>query len=221
MDKILSKLHIFFFLYVLWQGYEVYNEQSAELNMLKERLPGIENNISREQKKKARTKEFLKDVDEAKTRIEVVAAEVEKLQRQLPADVSDPENLGLIKGIAEAMNIKNVILAPGEEEDKGFYLIKHYNFKGTGTFLQFLIFFEKIAENERLLNITEFELLKVKEERRGRFQLIDAVVRIGAYKYNPNYKEERGIEKIEGAFNETAKPAPRGRRAKKKAADDE
>ncbi len=215
MDKILSKLHIFFFLYVVWQGYEIYLEQSNELNLLKERLPGIQNNISREQTKKSRTKEFLKDVDEAKTRIETVAAEVEKLQRQLPADVSDPENLGLIKGIAEQMNIKNVILAPGEEEDKGFYLIKHYNFKGTGTFLQFLIFFEKIAENERLLNITEFELLKVKEERRGRFQLIDATVRIGAYKYNPRYKEERGIEKIEGAFGSNAAPAPKGRRKKK------
>lgn len=215
MDKLLSKLHIFFFLYVLWQGYGIYLEQSNELNLLKERLPGIQNNISREQTKKSRTKEFLKDVDEAKSRIETVAAEVEKLQRQLPADVSDTENLGLIKGIAEQMNVKNVILAPGEEEDKGFYLIKHYNFKGTGTFLQFLIFFEKIAENERLLNITEFELLKVKEERRGRFQLLDTTVRIGAYKYNPRHKEERGIEKIEGAFSGNAASAPKGRRRKK------
>lgn len=217
MEKIIAKAHIFFLLYVLWQGFLVYEEQSAEVALLEERLPIISNNIKREEKKKARTKDFLKDVNEAKDRIETVAAEVEKLQRQLPAEVSDPENLGLIKGIAEQMNIKNVILAPGEEEDKGFYLIKNYNFKGTGTFLQFLIFFEKIAENERLLNINEFELVKVEQERRGRFQLINGTVKIGAYKFNANYKEERGIEKIEDAFTkgETAASKRKGRAAKK------
>lgn len=225
MDKILAKLHIFFFLYILWGGYTAYEEQNAELLALQDRIPALQNNIKREEQKKSRTKEFLKDVDEAKGRIEAVASEVEKLQRQLPAEVSDPENLGLIKNIAEQMNIKNVILAPGEEENKGFYLIKNYNFKGTGTFLQFLIFFEKIAENERLLNINEFELIKVQEERRGRFQLINATVKIGAYKYNSSYKEETGIDKIEDAFTKPAvgkgKRAPKNRPAANNGADDE
>lgn len=167
--------------------------------------------------KKKDLKRYFQDIEDAKKNIELVALEVEKVQRQLPSEISDAENLQLIKGVAENLNIQNIFLQPQGETDKGFYFIKNYEMKATGTYLQFLIFFEKVAENKRLLNIRDVTLGITQEKQRGRFQLINAEIIIQAYRFNPNYKEDRGIESIEKKFDEaSSRPRAKGKKAKVK-----
>jgi Tfp pilus assembly protein PilO len=183
-----------------WEGYLLYEAYETDLLSLESQLPIVQNKIRKAKKEKKQIRTYLKDIEEAKSNIELVAKEVESLQKKLPESIKDTENLGLIKQIAEGLNIKNIFLSPGIEENKGFYFTKRYEFTATGTYLQFLIFFEKIGASERLLNIKTIEIKKSETRQRGRFQLINAKVIVEAYRYNPDHKEDRGIDKIETNF---------------------
>ncbi|MFT6068841.1 MAG: Tfp pilus assembly protein PilO [Bacteriovoracaceae bacterium] len=216
MGKIVSNLHWFIILYVSFNLYMTYEEKMEAIELKKASIPAVRRKIAKKRKEKKQLKQYFKDIENAKQKIERVAAEVESLQKQLPNSISDTENLELIKGLAEGLNIKNVFLTPGTEENKGFYMVKRYEFAGTGTFLQFLVFFEKVAENDRLLNITSFNMSKTDKKQRGRFQLVNCKASIIAYRYNPNHKEDRGIDLIEKEFDKKAPPAPRKRKKKKK-----
>jgi len=199
---IISKLYILIILYAGWTTYTKFEEHNLNLEGLNGRIPEIQNKISKAKKEKKQLEVYFQDIEEAKRRIGKVAEEVEKIQQQFPSDISDTDNLALISQIAESLNIKNVQLAPGEEQNKGFYFAKNYNVKGTGTFLQFVIFLEKIAEAPRLLNIKSINLSQKDMKQKGRFQLIEADMRVEVYRYNKGHKEETGIEAIEQQFKE-------------------
>src|SRR5690606_6576315 len=114
-----------------------------------------------------------------------------------PSEISDTENLSLIRSTAESLNIRGISLSPDSERSNGFYFVKPYTFSAKGTFLQFLIFFERIGESTRLFNIRELKFQRSREEQRGRFQLIEVSAIIEAYRYNQNHKESRDIEDIQ------------------------
>jgi Tfp pilus assembly protein PilO len=201
-----------------WEGYLLYEAYETDLLSLESQLPIVQNKIRKAKKEKKQIRTYLKDIEEAKSNIELVAKEVESLQKKLPESIKDTENLGLIKQIAEGLNIKNIFLSPGIEENKGFYFTKRYEFTATGTYLQFLIFFEKIGASERLLNIKTIEIKKSETRQRGRFQLINAKVIVEAYRYNPDHKEDRGIDKIETNFKNKPKPAAKRKKRNRKKA---
>lgn len=214
MNGLIKKLPFFIILYTAYMAYDMYEIHQQKLKEAQDRVPVLQNQIKKAKQKKKDLKRYFQDIEEAKKNIELVAQEVEKVQRQLPSEISDAENLQLVKGIAEKLNIKNVFLQPKSEENKGFYYIKNYEMKATGTFLQFLIFFEKIAENKRLLNIRDVELKEIASPQRGRFQLINSRIIIQAYRFNPNHKEDRGIDDIENQFKDKPKPKPKRRKRK-------
>lgn len=214
MMGLVQKIHIFILLWGAWQGYltwETYNTKKTEIT---EQIPIINQRLVKVQREKRQIKEYLKDIEEAKQNIELVAKEVEGLQRKLPETIKDAENLALVKNIAESLNVKNIYLSPGIEENKGFYYTKRYELSASGTYLQMLIFFEKIAVSERLLNVRNLEVTRSEEKQRGRFQLINAKITIEAYRYNPNHKEDRGISEIEKNFDENSKKKRKGKKKK-------
>jgi hypothetical protein len=67
--------------------------------------------------------------------------------------------------------------------------------------------FEKIAENQRILNISDLYFKKLEQPQRSKFQLIDGEFNLEAYRYNSAYKEDRGIEEIEKQFKGKAAEA--------------
>jgi Tfp pilus assembly protein PilO len=214
MNKIISNIHWIIILYVSFNLYMKYEENMEAIETKRSSIPNIKRQIKKKRKDKKQLKQYFKDIENAKQKIERVAEQVEALQKQLPNNISDTENLELIKGLAEGLNIKNIFLTPGIEENKGFYMVKRYDFNGTGTFLQFLVFFEKVAENDRLLNVTSLKMANTGKKQRGRFQLVNCNASIIAYRYNPNHKEDRGIESIESKF--VKKVIPRAKKKKKK-----
>lgn len=194
--------------------YETFTEDYEQLTM---QVPGLEGKLAARKKEKRELKNYYKDIDEAKQRIELVASEVEKIQKKFPSEISDTENLSLIKNSAESINIKNVFLNPGVEENKGFYFIKKYEFKGMGTYLQFLVFFDKIAQSDRLLNVRNVLLKRSEIKQRGRYEVIECNATLEAYRYNPDYKEDRAVDEATAvaAPEMEAVKKPRKRRAKK------
>lgn len=206
--KLMKYLPLLIILYAANDIYTRWSEHQEILENKRNSIPILEGQIVRYKKEKEAVESYMKDIEAAKQRIELVAQEVEALQRKLPANISDPENLGMFQDFANSLNIRNVSITPGREENLGFYFKKNYEFKGQGTFLQFLILMEKISENERLLNIKTVKMYKDTETQvRGRFQLIKSEMMIEAYRYNPDHKEQRTIE------TPPAKNAPGGRKA--------
>lgn len=202
LQKIAQKLHFIILLYAGFNIFTFWEQGQAEIENLEMRVPAMQGRISKKKREINQLRDYNEDVSDARQKIELVAQEVERTQRQLPADISDIENMNLLRSVADGMNIKNVTVTPMQEELRSFYYVKKYEVRGYGIFLQFMIFFEKVAENERLLNINEIKLERRSEGQRGRFQVIDAEVIVEAYRYNPDHKESRGIKETADATSD-------------------
>lgn len=216
MTKILSNIHWFIILLALFNVGSYWYDINEKISEVKNQVETEKQDLTKARKTKKEIQSFYKDIDEAKNRIERVAREIEKTQQLLPSEVSDTENISLLRRMAEDVNIKEVSIMPDRDDDRGFYIARKYRFKAKATYLQFLIMFEKISENKRILNVGELAFKKLDQPQRSKFQLIDGEFMLEAYKYNAAFKEERGIDKIESEFKD--KPAAVPRLNKKKSA---
>ena len=202
MEKILKNIHWFVIiiaLYNLGMDWKDFDEKETSLKAQQE-VQAI--SLAKAKKTKKEIASFYKDIDEAKVRIERVAREIEKTQQLLPSEVSDTENISLLRRMAEDVNIKEVSIMPERDDDRGFYIARKYKFRAKATYLQFLIMFEKISENKRILNVAELFFKKLDQPQRSKFQLIAGEFILEAYRYNSKFKEERGIDLIEKEFKE-------------------
>ncbi|MGZ3807385.1 MAG: type 4a pilus biogenesis protein PilO [Bacteriovorax sp.] len=219
MDKLIRNIHWFIIAGALVNIGMFYKESDDKVTELLNQQEVQRSILQKANKTKKDISTFYKDIDEAKGRIERVAQEIEKTQQLLPSEVSDTLNISLLRKMAEDVNIKEVSIMPDKDDDRGFYIARKYKFRAKATYLQFLIMFEKISENKRILNVSELSFKKLEQPQRSKFQLIDGEFTLEAYRYNPGFKEERGIEKIEMEFknNVGAKKAPKSRAKKEKA----
>lgn len=208
LEKIFKNIHFIVLIYYALISYTEWEEHQERVVQLEMEVQGLEGNIRRAEREKRQLAQFQIDIEEARNRIEFVAQEVERTQQQLPSDVSDTENLSIIRQAAEDLNIRDISLSPGGEANNGFYFTKSYNFSGKGTFLQFLMFFERIGESRRLLNINSVSFNRAEDQQRGRFQIIEVVSVVEAYRYNPAHREDRG-------FEEESEPESRSRSARR------
>lgn len=207
MAKLIKNLHWFIIAYAAFNFYLLYETASERLLSLESEEARVRTILSKYKKTAREIENYYKNIDEEKNKIERVALEIEKTQQLLPSEISDSENINLIKQMADDLNIKEISISPEKDLDKGFLIARKYNIKIKATFLQFLILFEKIGENKRIFNINEVGFKKPEQIQRGKFQLLLGNFVLEAYKYNANYKEERGINEIEASFKKD-KPAP-------------
>ncbi len=169
--------------------------------MEKNNTPGLENQLKRKRKELGEIEQFFSEKDKMIERIHTVTKEIEKSQQRLPDKDDKANTLEEIKKIATDLNIKNLVFGVNDkEEDKGFYIVNNYSLKATGTYLQFLIFLEKIAEQKRILNIKKLEFKKGPRSGQGRFQMITAEIDIEGYRYDASHVESSGVEEIETNF---------------------
>jgi Tfp pilus assembly protein PilO len=215
MNSLLKNLHIFIIIYAAAIIYQAYDQNQKTDSEMQEKIPQIQAQIQKERNERQKLEKYFKDIQEAKDRIEQVAQKLEKLQKQLPEEVSDAENLNIIRTIAESVNMRNILLSPGEDKVNGFYISKEYRLKTTGTYLQFLVFLEKLAQQERILNVKSVLMEKEKEAQRGRFVLLNSELVLETFRHNKDYKEDRGIQAIEESFKGTTVPAGSTKRGKK------
>jgi hypothetical protein len=212
MEKLLKNLHWIIIGIASFSFYNLYIAADEEYTMLVDQQDTQRTELIRNKKSQKEIQNYYQNIKEEKDKIERVALEIEKTQQLLPSDISDTENISLLRKLADDVNIKELSVRPDpKEEDRGFYLARRYQLKAKATFLQFLILFEKIAENKRILNVGQSSFKKLEQIQRGKFQLIDGDFVIEAYRYNTSYKEDRGIEEIEKQFDEK-KPAPKAKR---------
>lgn len=202
MEKILKNLHWLIIAYAAFELYTLYSEANERLVNIESQQEVRRAELSKNKKIQREITNYYKNIEEEKIKIERVAREIEKMQQLLPSEISDSDNISLLRRMADDVNIKELSIAPEVESDRGFYIARRYRIKAKATFLQFLIMFEKIAENKRILNVGESSFKKSELPQRSKFQVIEGDVVIEAYRYNANFKEDRGIDEIEQQFKD-------------------
>ena len=213
MAKLLKNLHWIIIAFAAFNFYQLYIAADEQYTNIVEQEESKRIELAKNKKTVREIANYYSNIKEEKEKIERVAKEIEKMQQLLPSEISDSENINLLRKLADDINIKELSIAPEGDSDRGFFIARRYRLKAKATFLQFLIMFEKISENKRILNIGESTFKVSASPQRGKFQVIDGDFVLEAYKYNVNFKEDRGIDAIEKKFEEEAK-APRAKKPK-------
>jgi Tfp pilus assembly protein PilO len=199
VNKFISSFHWLIIVYALWGAYNAYDEHAVEHERILAQKPTIEAEITATKKKVEEIQDFIKKTDEYKVRVEEVAKNIENVQKQLPPDINDSQILTYFSQEMSALNIKDPNLIPDSELSGTYFISKDYRMKANGTYLQFLIFFERIGSAARIYNVKSLKLTTIEDKKRGRFQLLAVEGIIQAFRYNPNFRVDRG-------FQETATP---------------
>jgi len=197
VNKFIANIEVLIILYALNGICDLYDEHTVQVDSLRAEFPQMDQEIKSTNIKLQEIKDFLKKTDEYKARVEGVAKNIEEVQKQLPGEINDSQILTFLNGEINALNIKDPSLVPGKEEASTYFISKEYNFKIKGTFLQFLILLERIGNAERIYNVKSFKLLASNEPKKGRFQVVNGEGVIQAFRYNPDFKVDRGFDKIE------------------------
>jgi Tfp pilus assembly protein PilO len=193
VNNLIASIHWFLLAWGCYSGYLLYDEHEIQLTEIIARGSGLEEEIAKARKKVKEIKEFAKKTDEYKLRVEEVAKNIESVQKQLPAETNDTQILTYFQSEINSLNIKDANFVPGGEERATYFISKDYTLKGKGTFLQFLIFLERIGKADRIYNIKELKLFSASENQKGRFQIISGEGVIQAYRFNPDFKVDRGF----------------------------
>lgn len=194
VNKFISNVHFFIVAYGLYAAWIVYDEHMIRMEELKSQFPSVELEIANNNKKIKEVQEFVKKAEESKVRVEEVAKNIEMAQKQLPSEINDNVILQFFNQEMGTLNIKDPAIIPGKEVTSTYYISKDYTVKAKGTFLQFLIFFERIGTATRIYNVKSLKLINADINQRGRFNMITSDGVIEAFRFNPDFKVDRGFE---------------------------
>lgn len=181
------------FLYGCWTTYELWEQHDIRLTQTLNEIPTVEQEIVKLKSKVKEITDFIKKADEYKVRVEEVAKNIESVQKQLPAETNDAQILSAFQAEMKVLNIKDTTMEPRVEETTQYFISKDYSVKASGTFLQFLIFFERIGSATRIYNVKSLKLTTNGATRKGRFQIVNAEAIIQAYRFNPSFRVDRGF----------------------------
>lgn len=193
VNKLIANAHVLLFLYGVYGAYTLYDEHNIRLTEIQNQSLSLDGEIEQNQRKVKEIQEFSKKTDEYKVRVEEVAKNIEAVQKQLPAETNDTQILGFFQTEMSALNIKDSNFTPGREDKSTYFVSKEYSLKAKGTFLQFLIFLERIGTADRIYNIKTLKLESLNAPQKGRFQIISGEGVIQAFRFNPDFKVDRGF----------------------------
>jgi Tfp pilus assembly protein PilO len=193
MNKFISQIHWVVLGWTIFSVWTMYQEHLVQLDGIKNKGLTVDKEIEKTQKKVKQVEDFSKNTEVVKTRVEEVAKNIEAVQKQLPSDINDSQILTYFQTEMNSLNIKDSNFSPGKEEKGTYYISKDYKLKGKGTYLQFLIFLERIANADRIYNIKDLKFSSPTGNQKGRFQIINAEGTLQALKINPDFKVDRGF----------------------------
>ena len=217
MTGLINKAWMAILLYTAFSLYQSYSTKEQRKSQIENEIRTLSSKIQKQKRQIKLINEYQKDIEAKKSEIEEVAVQIESLQKRFPREVSDAENIKIIKDLSDVLKIRDLNIIPEKDIINGFYIVKRYKIVAEATYLQFLLLLERIAESQRILNVNGIKLERKETKRKQRYQPLTVEAVVETYKYNPGHREERGIEQIETRLqNETKQAAKKTKRKKKK-----
>lgn len=193
-DTLIKNLHVFIFLYTAFINYELFEQKTVEVEGVKGEIASTKARLTRSKAELAKVDQFNKDLASSKQRVEEVVAEIERVQKQLPSEINDTEVQQLLNSVSSDLRMMVPNMTPKVEIPKGFYFSKEYDFTAKATFLQSLIFFEKLeslSKSNRILNVKYVRIFDDPEaDNRSQFRGLKLATNIESYRYNTAFKIE-------------------------------
>jgi Tfp pilus assembly protein PilO len=193
LNKIIASIHWVVVGLGLWNIWFIYEDHSVQIEEVLSRETQIESEIGEKKKSLEEIKDYVRKADEFKARIEQVAKNIESTQRQLPQETNDDKIISFLKSEMGLLNIKEGSVISNQEQKSTYYISKEFTLKAEGTFLQFLVFFERLKEQDRIYSIKELKIVNLNDKQKGRFKMLSFQGVIQAYRYNPDFKVDRGF----------------------------
>lgn len=198
VDLIVKNLHVLLILYAGYGAMEHHESKTQKLQVIKQNLEVADAKLRKRMRELKAVKKFQENLDESKRKVKEIIAKIEEMQRQLPSDIQDTEVSGKLADFATQLKMISPSLTPKNEVDNKFYYSKEYNFDSQGTYLQTLIFFEKLemmAKSDRILNVKYVKMKNSEDaDPRSRFKILDVTTTVEAYRYNNQYDPAKDIE---------------------------
>jgi Tfp pilus assembly protein PilO len=193
LNKIIASIHWIVVGLGLLNIYFLYEDHSLKIEEDINQETLIESEIGEKKKSLEEIKDYVKKADEFKSRIEQVAKNIETTQRQLPQETNDDKIISFLKSEMGLLNIKEGSVISNQEQKSTYYISKDFSLKAEGTFLQFLVFFERLKEQDRIYSIKELKIVNSNDKQKGRFKMLSFQSVIQAFRYNPDFKVDRGF----------------------------
>jgi Tfp pilus assembly protein PilO len=197
VNVLVKRIPILLSLYVGFLCVEEYQKILENKENLESRINPMEVNLLKKRKTVQDLKKYFKDIDEAKEKISIVANEFSKIQEKLPSEFDVSKFLADLKDSADRILINRVNFSPKDEKDMGFYYSRMIQVEMTATFLQMIVFLERIQNMKELINVENIRVSEVNEEQKGRYQLVSSVIKLETYRFNDKHSAEKEIKRIE------------------------
>jgi Tfp pilus assembly protein PilO len=190
MTSLSKNIHFAIIIYSGYATYQKYVEIKTKVAQVRSQIQPIENKIVKKKKELNIAKQYEENLEVAKKRVKEIQSEIESARKQLPSESKGTEIMDNFVQSLRSINVQNPSLKPGKEEKGDFYFSNAYILNASGTWLQFLIFFENLSKEERIFNVESLSLTRVKGGQRGRFQFVDMSAKLTSYRYNTSFKEK-------------------------------
>ena len=184
--KIAKNLHFIIIGLAVYFRYVQFGEISTEVNQKNQEIVTLTASKAKKQKDAADLEVYLEDLEENEAELAAMQKEIEEFQKKLPEKIKDIEMLDHFSSEAELLNIKDISLKPLQKTQMpGGYLANAYAFQGEGTFLQFLVYFERIGKDPKPIDVGNVTLSLLEgDQKGGRFQLVSLSATITVFSYN-------------------------------------
>ena len=142
-------------------GLYFFTLDQSELESKKTNTTQAETSIKELERKINETKEFEKQIDLKKRKYTEMVKNLQHLQGALPKKLLIPELLNDILAEAKTLELEVTgITADPKEEERQLYAAQGLNLEAKGTFIQILVFMDRLAHMKRLISIESFEISK-------------------------------------------------------------
>ena len=161
----LTKVHkiiicvVTFLLLVGPMGWFVYKPKYENIQVLKKDLAAKEKELA-EAKKKA------KELDKVLAEFKEAEAQFNIAKKALPESEEIPSLLTNISHSGQDADLEFILFKPEKEKAKGFYAELPVSIKVTGGYHGAALFFEKVAKLNRIVNIKDIKMSKIKKSNK-------------------------------------------------------
>lgn len=134
-------------------------QDTSEVEAKEQSIQTEEASISGFEKKIQEAKEFERQFEEKKKRYADLVKSLQNLKEALPRQFFLPDLLSDLLREAKQLEIEITVIRPDAKEEQGeLYNSLGFSIEARGTFLQFFIFLDRMANMSRLINVEYFTI---------------------------------------------------------------
>jgi Tfp pilus assembly protein PilO len=197
MENILKGFSFILLGYGLYSTYLDFEQHTEKVNNIENfQIPGVRNKIRAMEKKIGEISKFKDQIDEYEEKISSFSEEINTIKIKIPPVEDKTSILDELANDAKKLNLQSVSFKPLYEKENsgGIYFTNGIEFQGTGTYLQFMMFFERLGMTERIFNVQSMEMKNFQGGSRGRYRLVNVKTVIETYHYNESYIEKIAVK---------------------------